>query len=242
MLVQIGVAGGGGHGLAQGLEFGLGTLDADGLGVVGRAAYLRAGDGLQGEEQQKAEGGGHGQLAAEAGAVFQQWIMGTELSGDLEQGQAEQGEGCGADQRASQAQLPGGIKQLQREEGCSHQGGEQHQRHHAQARGRAERSKELPLREGSELGGMAELWWSNSEKELPPAAAMAAAGGDVQAGQWGQSKRLGCEAIVVIALSLKGTPKNTGSVRAGHGGPLRQLEWKESKAMPEAILRGALKG
>ena len=51
LLVEIGVAGGAGHGLAQGLEFGLGALDAGGLGVVGRAACLQAGDGLQGEEQ-----------------------------------------------------------------------------------------------------------------------------------------------------------------------------------------------
>jgi hypothetical protein len=35
---------------------------------------------------------------AEAGAVFEQRIVGTELSGDLEQGQAEQGEGGGIDQ------------------------------------------------------------------------------------------------------------------------------------------------
>jgi hypothetical protein len=64
--------------------------------------------------------------------------VGPQLSGDLQQGQAEQGEGCAVDQGAGEAQLPGGIEQLQGEQGCSHQGGEQHkqhQRHHAQARG-----------------------------------------------------------------------------------------------------------
>jgi hypothetical protein len=50
LLVEIGVAGGAGHGLAQGLEFGLGALDTDGLGVVVRAVGLQAGDGLQGEQ------------------------------------------------------------------------------------------------------------------------------------------------------------------------------------------------
>jgi hypothetical protein len=33
---------------------------------------------------------------------------------------------------------------------------------------------------------------------------MAAAGGEIQAGQWGQGQRLGCEAVVVIASTLKG--------------------------------------
>ena len=60
LLVEIGIAGGAGHGLAQGLEFGLGALDAGGLGVVGRAACLQAGDRLQGKKQQEAEGGGYG--------------------------------------------------------------------------------------------------------------------------------------------------------------------------------------
>jgi hypothetical protein len=55
--------------------------------LVQRAALLQAGHGLQGKEQQEAEGGGHGQLAAEAGAAFQQRIMGPQLGGDLEQGQ-----------------------------------------------------------------------------------------------------------------------------------------------------------
>jgi hypothetical protein len=36
--------------------------------------------------------------------------MGAELGGDLEQGQAEQGEGGGIDQRAGEAQLPGRIE------------------------------------------------------------------------------------------------------------------------------------
>jgi len=44
----------------KGLYFGLSALDAGSLGVVCRAACLQAGDGLQGEEQQEAEGGGHG--------------------------------------------------------------------------------------------------------------------------------------------------------------------------------------
>jgi hypothetical protein len=91
LLVEIGVAGGAGHGLAEDLEFGLGALDAGGLGVVDRATGLLAGDGLQGEKQQEAEGGCHGQLGAEAGAAFQQRIMGPQLGGDLQQGQAEQG-------------------------------------------------------------------------------------------------------------------------------------------------------
>jgi hypothetical protein len=103
---------------------GLGALDAGGLGVVDREAGPQAGDGLQVKEQQEAEGGGHGQLAAEAGAVFEQRIVGAELSGDLEQGQAEQGEGGGIDQGASEAHLPGGIEQLQREQGWGHQRGE----------------------------------------------------------------------------------------------------------------------
>ena len=51
MLVDVGVAGGAGHGLAEGLEFGHGALDAGGLGVVGCAAGPQAGDGLKGEEQ-----------------------------------------------------------------------------------------------------------------------------------------------------------------------------------------------
>jgi len=137
-LVDFLVAGGTGHGLAQGLEFGLGALDAGGLGVVGCAAGLQAGDGLQGQKQQEAEGGGHGQLAAEASAVFELWIVGAQLHGDLEQGQAQQGEGGGIDEGASEAQLPSRIEQLQREQGWGHQRGEehkQHQRHHAQARG-----------------------------------------------------------------------------------------------------------
>ena len=103
LLVEIGVAGGAGHGLAQGLEFALGALDAGSLGLVQRATGLQAGDGLQGEEQQEAEGGGHGQLAAEAGAVFEQRIVGPQLGGDLEQGQAEQGEGGAVDQGGCQA-------------------------------------------------------------------------------------------------------------------------------------------
>jgi hypothetical protein len=101
--VEIGVAGGAGHDLAQGLEFGLGALDTGGLGVVGRAAGLQAGDRLQGNKQQEAEGGGHGQLAAEAGAAFEQRIVGSQLGGDLEQCQAEQGEGGAVDQGASEA-------------------------------------------------------------------------------------------------------------------------------------------
>jgi hypothetical protein len=138
LLVKVGVACGAGHGLAEDLEFGLGALEAGGLGVVGCAAGPQAGDGLQGEKQQEAEGGGHGQLGAGAGAVFEQRIVVAELGGDLEQGQAEQGEGGGIDQGARQTQLPGGIEQLQREQGWGHQGSEQHkehQRHHAQPRG-----------------------------------------------------------------------------------------------------------
>jgi hypothetical protein len=64
------------------------------------------------------------------------------LGGDLEQGQAQQGEGGGVDQRASEPQRPGGIEQLQREQDGRHQGSEEHkehQRHHAQARGGEER-------------------------------------------------------------------------------------------------------
>jgi hypothetical protein len=48
-------------------------------------------------------GSGRGQLAAEPGAAFQQRIVGTELGGHLQQRQAEQGEGGGVDQGASQA-------------------------------------------------------------------------------------------------------------------------------------------
>jgi len=59
LLVDVGVAGGAGHGLAEGLEFGLGAMDAGGLGVVDHAAGLQACDGLLGQEQQEAEGGGH---------------------------------------------------------------------------------------------------------------------------------------------------------------------------------------
>jgi hypothetical protein len=150
LLVEIGIAGGAGHGLAQGLEFGLGALDAGGLGVVDRAAGLQAGDGLQGDEQQEAESSSHGQLAAETGTAFQQRIVGPQLHGDLQQGQAEQGEGGGIDQGARQAQLPGGIQQLQWEQGWGHQRGEehkQHQRHHAQARG------------GDEHGGAGTGWF-----------------------------------------------------------------------------------
>jgi hypothetical protein len=51
--------------------------------------------------------------------------------------------------------------------------------------------------------GLQMLLWGG-RPELPPAAAMAAAGGEIQAGQWGQGQRLGCEAVVVIALTLKG--------------------------------------
>ena len=78
--VEIGVAGGASYGLAEDLEFGLGALDAGGQGVFGCAAGPQAGDGLQGKEQQEAEGGGYGQLAAEAGAVFQLWIVGAPSS------------------------------------------------------------------------------------------------------------------------------------------------------------------
>jgi hypothetical protein len=39
--VEVGIAGGAGHGLAQSLEFGLSALDAGGLGIVGRAACLQ---------------------------------------------------------------------------------------------------------------------------------------------------------------------------------------------------------
>lgn len=92
--VEIGIAGGAaGHRLAQRLELGLGALEAGGLGLVQRAALLQAGHGLQGEEQEEAEGGRHSQLAAEAGATFELRIMGPQLGGDLEQRQSEQGEG-----------------------------------------------------------------------------------------------------------------------------------------------------
>ena len=114
-LVDLFVAGSAGHGLAQYHQAPFGPLDPGGLGVVQRAAGLQAGDGLQGEEQQKAEGDGHCQLAAELLAVFEPRIMGPQLDGDLQQGQTEQGEGGAVDQGASEAQLPGRIKQLQRE-------------------------------------------------------------------------------------------------------------------------------
>jgi len=55
----------------HGLEFGLGSLDAGGLGVVGRATRLQTGESLQGDEQQEPEGSDNGQLGAEAGAAFQ---------------------------------------------------------------------------------------------------------------------------------------------------------------------------
>jgi hypothetical protein len=133
LLVQIGVAGGAGHGLVQGLELGLGALDAGGLGLVQRAALLQAGHGLQGKEQQEAEGGRHGQLAAEPGAAFEQRIVGAELSGDLEQRQAEQREGGGFDQGSTNS-----TSATTRSPG-------------------AEKSTGLLEREESELGGMAEL-------------------------------------------------------------------------------------
>jgi hypothetical protein len=47
--------------------------------------------------------------------------MGPQLGGDLEQGQAEQGEGGGIDQGTVQAQLPDGIKQLQGDQAGAHQ-------------------------------------------------------------------------------------------------------------------------
>jgi hypothetical protein len=46
---------------------------------------------------------------------------------------------------------------------------------------------------------------------------------------------------VGAAEEQKGTLKNTRSVRAGQGGPLRQLEWQEAKSIPEANTRGAQK-
>jgi hypothetical protein len=51
--------------------------------------------------------------------------------------------------------------------------------------------------------GLRLLLWGGGP-ELLPAAATAAAGGEIQAGQWGQGQRLGCEAVVVIASTLKG--------------------------------------
>jgi hypothetical protein len=45
--------------------------------------------------------------------------------------------------------------------------------------------------------GLRLLLWGGGP-ELLPAAATAATGGEIQAGQWGQGQRLGCEAVIVI--------------------------------------------
>jgi hypothetical protein len=51
--------------------------------------------------------------------------------------------------------------------------------------------------------GLQMLRWGG-RPELPPAAAMAAAGGEIQAGQWGQGQRLGSEAVVVNDAAIHG--------------------------------------
>ena len=95
---------------------------------------------------------------AEAGAVFEQRIVGTELSGDLEQGQAEQGDGGGFDQAPVRRNCQAGSSSCNgNRAGATSEPKSANSTSATTLRPGAERSTEVPEREESELGGMAEL-------------------------------------------------------------------------------------
>jgi hypothetical protein len=114
--VELGGAGGCCGGLAQGGELLLGAGDALQLGAARGLLLTQASRELQGEEQQEADGGGHGELGEEAAALLEQRIDRIELAGDQEQGQSQQGKGGAGDQGLAEPLLPGWIEGVKRQQ------------------------------------------------------------------------------------------------------------------------------
>jgi len=137
-LVDLLVAVGAGHRLAQRHQAPFGASDAGTLNAGGSAALLQPRHPLQRRQQQKAQRDRHRQVTAQPLATLQHRISEPLLHGDLLLGQAQQGKGSPVDQTVRQAQLPERVEQLHGPERPHHQRGEQHeqhQRHLAQARG-----------------------------------------------------------------------------------------------------------
>jgi len=92
-LLQFRDAGGGVEHLAHLLQLlgGTAQLAAAGQGLAVLA--LQIGCGQQGNQEHIAERHGHRQPGGEATTLFQQWILGIEAGGQMQQPQADQGEG-----------------------------------------------------------------------------------------------------------------------------------------------------
>jgi hypothetical protein len=114
-LLQLRDAAGAAHHLAHLLQPLRVTTQPAARGQGQALLALQVGGGQQRGQEQITDRHGRRQLGGEATTLQQQRILGIKVGGDMEQHQADQGKGGGIDQGAAHPQLPGGIKQAQRQ-------------------------------------------------------------------------------------------------------------------------------